>query len=103
MIIVKRTDTTSNWQVYHKSLTSAAYSIQLNLTAAQASATTVWNSTAPTSSVFSVGTDATVNASGGTYVAYLYADQAGGFGSAGTDNVVACGSYTGMGITSGPP
>jgi hypothetical protein len=93
-IFVKRTDTTGNWQVYHSGLTSAAYSIQLNLTNAQASATTIWNSTAPTSSVFSVGTDATVNASGGTYVAYLFASNAGGFGSAGTDNVITCGSFT---------
>ena len=102
MIIVKRTDNVGNWQVYHRSLTSAANSIQLNLTNAQASATTVWNSTAPTSSVFSVGTDATVNASGGTYVAYLFAHDAGGFGAAGTDSVVACGSYTGNGSASGP-
>jgi len=102
MIIVKRTDTTGNWQVYHKSLTSAAYAIQLNLTNAQASATTVWNSTAPTSSVFSVGTDATVNASGGTYVAYIYADQAGGFGAAGTDSVVACGNFTNGSSYPGP-
>ena len=101
-IIVKRTDTTGNWQVYHSGLTSAAYSIQLNLTNAQASATTIWNSTAPTSSVFSVGTDATVNASGGTYVAYLFASNAGGFGSAGTDNVITCGSYTGNGSATGP-
>ena len=96
-IIVKRTDTTGNWQVYHRELTSAAYSIQLNLTSAQASANTVWNSTAPTSSVFSVGTDATVNASGGTYVAYLFAHNAGGFGASGADNVISCGSYEGNG------
>lgn len=102
MIIVKRTDNAGNWQVYHRSLTSAANSIQLNLTDAQASATTVWNSTAPTSSVFSVGTDATVNASGGTYVAYLFAHDAGGFGAAGTDSVVSCGSYTGGGSASSP-
>ena len=93
-IIVKRTDTTSDWQVYHSGLTSAAYSIQLNSTAAQASAPTIWNSTAPTSSVFSVGTDASVNASGGTYVAYLFASNAGGFGSDGTQNVITCGSFT---------
>jgi hypothetical protein len=102
MIIVKRTDTTGNWQVYHRGLTSAAYSIQLNLTAAQSSAPTVWNSTAPTSSVFSVGTDATVNASDGTYVAYLYAHDAGGFGLTGTDNVISCGSYTGNSNATGP-
>ena len=96
-IIVKRTDLAGNWQVYHNSLTSAAYSIQLNLSAAQASAPTIWNSTAPTSSVFSVGTDATVNASGGTYVAYLFAHNAGGFGLTGTDNVISCGSFTSTG------
>ena len=96
MIIVKRTDTTSNWQVYSNGLTSAAYSMQLNLTAAQASAPTVWNSTAPTSSVFSVGTDATVNASGGTYVAYLFAHDTSSTG------IIQCGSYTGNGSSDGP-
>jgi len=88
MIIVKRTDTTADWQVYHRSLTSAAYSIQLNLRDAQASVPTVWNSTAPTSSVFSVGTDATVNASGGTYVAYLFAHDTSSTG------IIQCGSFT---------
>jgi hypothetical protein len=88
MVIVKRTDTTGNWQVYSNGLTSAAYSIQLNLTAAQASAPTVWNSTAPTSSVFSVGTDATVNASGGTYVAYLFAHDTSSTG------IIQCGGLT---------
>ena len=99
MVIVKRTDTQSDWQVYHRSLTSAAYSLILSENFAQASAPTVWNSTAPTSSVFSVGTDATVNASGGTYVAYLYANQAGGFGALGTDSVIGCGSFYVSGIT----
>jgi hypothetical protein len=97
-IMVKRTDTTGDWQVYHNGLTSAAYSIQLNLTNAQASATTVWNSTAPTSTLFSIGTDASVNAAGGTYVAYLFAHNAGGFGTYGVDNVISCGSFTGSNI-----
>lgn len=94
MIIVKRTDTTSDWRVYHSGLTSASYYLGLNQSAAQVLDTTIWNATAPTSSVFSVGTDATVNASGGTYIAYLFASNAGGFGSAGTDNVITCGSFT---------
>jgi hypothetical protein len=97
-IIVKRTDTTGNWQVYHSGLTSAAYSIQLNSTAAQASATTVWYSTAPTSTVFTVGTSTDVNASGGTYIAYLFgAGGTGGFGLTGTQDIISCGSYTGTG------
>jgi hypothetical protein len=82
MVIVKRRDTTSNWQVRHTSI-AAANSIQLNLTNAAASATTVWNSTVPSSTVFSIGTDATVNASGGTYVVYCFAPVSGysSFGS----------------------
>jgi hypothetical protein len=92
-IIVKRTDTTADWQVYHGSLANTQY-IVLNSTAAAATGATRWNSTTPTSTVFSLGTDTTVNASGGTYVAYIYAHDAGGFGLTGTDNVISCGSFT---------
>jgi hypothetical protein len=63
---------------------------------------TYWNNTAPTATQFTVGTKDGTNASGGTYVAYLFAHDAGGFGDAGTDSVVSCGSYTGNGSTSGP-
>jgi len=90
-VIVKRKDTTGDWQVRHTSI-AAASSIQLNSTAAAASATTVWNSTAPSSTVFSVGTAATVNASAGTYVAYCWAAIAG---------YSAFGSYTGNGSADG--
>jgi hypothetical protein len=93
-IIVKRTDTTADWAVYHRSLANTQYLV-LNSTAAAATGATWWNSTTPTSSVFSLGTDASVNASGGTYIAYIFAHDAGGFGLTGTDNVISCGSYTG--------
>ena len=92
-IIVKRTDTTADWAVYHRSLANTEYLI-LNTTAAKATGATWWNSTTPTSTVFSVGTDASVNASGGTYVAYLFAHDAGGFSPSGNDNVISCGSFT---------
>jgi hypothetical protein len=92
-IIVKRTDTTAAWAVYHRSLANTEYLV-LNSTAAKATGATRWNSTTPTDTVFSLGTDATVNASGGTYVAYLFAHDAGGFGLTGTDNVISCGSFT---------
>jgi hypothetical protein len=91
LVIVKRRDTTANWQVRHTSI-AAASSIQLNLTNAAASATTVWNSTAPSSTVFSIGTDATINASAGTYVAYCFASVAG------YSNAF---SYTGNGLEDG--
>lgn len=92
-IMVKRTDTTADWAVYHRSLANTQYLV-LNTTAAAATGATWWNSTTPTSSVFSLGTDASVNASGGTYVAYIFAHDAGGFGLTGTDNVISCGTFT---------
>ena len=55
--------------------------------------TTVWNNTAATSSVFSVGADNLSNQSAKTYVAYLFAAKAG---------LSAAGTYTGNGSTSGP-
>jgi hypothetical protein len=100
-IIVKRTDTTGDWQVYHRSFGTNDV-IKLNSTDAAGTSLAMWNNTAPTSTVFSVGTPFAVNQSGGTYVAYLFAHNAGGFGLSGSDNVVSCGSWTGTGSTPGP-
>jgi len=96
MIIVKRTDSTANWAVYHRGLTSANHSLLLNLTGAQ-DETGYFANTTPTDTVFSISSNSVVNASGGTYVAYLFAHDAGGFGDDGEQNVISCGSYTGTG------
>jgi len=95
-IIVKRTDNTGDWQVYHRANTANPETdyLVLNDTAATADSNTRWNDTQPTSTVFSLGTEATVNASGGTYVAYLWAHDDGGFGDDGLQNVVTCGGLT---------
>ena len=93
-IIVKCVTSVGDWVVYHRSLanTSALY---LNATSSVDTLLSVWNSTSPTSTEFSLGGSGQVNGSGGrTYVAYLFAHDAGGFGDAGTDNVVSCGSFT---------
>lgn len=96
-IIVKRRDTTANFAVYHSSLTSGANYMLLNTTAAQASGATYWNSTAPTSSVFSVGTSADTNTvttnTLRNYVAYCWASIPG---------YSAFGRYTGNGSADGP-
>jgi hypothetical protein len=91
-IIIKRTDTTDNWIVYHRSLGND-YELFLNLTYAK-NYTNDFNFTSPTSTTFAVNGNPAVNASGGTYVAYLFAHDAGGFGLTGTDNVISCGSFT---------
>lgn len=87
MIMVKRTDTTGDWQVYHRSLSNTEYLV-LNTDAAKATGTDRWNSTTATSTNFSLGTNATVNASGGTYVAYVFAHDDAASG------IIQCGSIS---------
>jgi len=94
--IVKRTDTTADWIVYHRSVGATA-ELTLNLTDAAYTNSAYFNNTSPTSTNFTVGTNPAVNASGGTYIAYIFAHDAGGFGLTGTDNVISCGSYVGTG------
>jgi hypothetical protein len=93
-MIVKRTNGSGNWQVYHRSLANTQ-NLVLNSQASVATNTDRWNSTTPTATEFTLGTNVTVNGSGDTYVAYLFAHDAGGFGLAGTDNVITCGTYLG--------
>jgi hypothetical protein len=97
-MIVKRTNLGEGWQIYHRS-TGATKFFEFNQNAVTTGATR-WNNTAPTDTVFTVGTHASVNASGSTYVAYLFAHDDGGFGS--DENVVSCGTYVGNGSATGP-
>jgi len=98
-IIVKRTDGAAFWGVYHRGVNGGTnpeqYYLKLDGTDAQIGPNSaLWNSTAPTSTEFTLGTASGVNFSGGTYVAYLFAHDAGGFGLTGTDNVISCGSFS---------
>lgn len=94
MIWIKRTDTTANWAVYHRIQTNANYYTKVNLTDTESSDSTVFNGTAPTSTVFSVGTSSLTNASGGTYVAYIFAHETDSKG------IIQCGGWTaGSGTT----
>jgi hypothetical protein len=89
LMIIKARNSTFNWTV--KRNASLDYAV-LNSTQAFAGGfeAALWNSTEPTSSVFSLGTNASVNGSGYTYVAYLFATVAG---------VSKVGTYTGTGTT----
>ena len=95
MVIVKcRTQGAGyNWGVYHTSI-GAGNVLLLNGTSGSIASSAVWNNTAPTSSVFSVGTDNAINQNIQTYIAYCFAPVAG---------YNAFGSYTGNGSsTQGP-
>jgi hypothetical protein len=86
-IIVRAYTGDSDWSVYHRSLGNTK-ALCLNLTQAQETNTN-WGNTTPTSSVFTTN----LNGAGNTYIAYLFAHDAGGFGTTGTDNVITCGSF----------
>ena len=103
IIIKSSSNGSTEWLFWHRSLT-AGNVMYLNLTFSQGSALPALGSpyVAPTDTTFTVGNSGTTNLNGATYVAYLFAHDAGGFGATGTDNVISCGSYTGLGSTSGP-
>jgi len=94
MMIVKRFDGGSGgWAVYHEGTDASAPEdkyLQLQSNVAAADATWPWNDTAPTSSVFSVGSDTGISGSGFSYIAYCFHAVAG---------VSAFGSYEGNAST----
>jgi hypothetical protein len=104
-IVIKRTDASQSWIVWHRGNgTTNYYTWSLNNTAAAASTSDLTAYMTSTSFQPNRLDDYLGNrpVSGGTYVAYLFAHNAGGFGLTGTDNVISCGSYTGNGSTTGP-
>jgi hypothetical protein len=91
-VIMKATDSGSNWVVYHNGLSGGGANqyIQLNQTNAATNATG-----------FGIATDTTFEVGAGsalvpdvTYVAYLFASDAGGFGDDGSESIIKCGSFT---------
>jgi len=109
-ILVKATSTTGDWYALHRVGNSGSWGVgTLNSTGTfSAPSPSFWGNgttfTAPTSTTFTVSADGgnLTNGSGVSFVAYLFAHDAGGFGAAGTDNVISCGSYTGNGSATGP-
>lgn len=96
MIIVKDRNRATDWSCLAMAANSGAGYlgwIRLNTTDAWSTTSLLWNNTAPTSSVFSIGTYDYVNYSGSNYVAYCFAEVAG---------YSKFGSYTGNGSTDGP-
>jgi hypothetical protein len=89
LIITKCRGVVNGWNTYIKALGAGNY-LQLNTTAAQATDVNLWNNTAPTSSVFSLGTSW---AGSLTTVAYCWSEVAG---------YSKFGSYTGNASSDGP-
>ena len=93
MFFVKELSNANSWEVYHVS-EGAGKNAQLNSNAAFESAgSSRWNSTAPTSTTISIGTDSGVNRSSSNYIAYCFAEKKG---------YSKFGSYAGNGNANGP-
>ena len=92
LIINKPRAIADNWISWAAKLGTTGY-IYLNLNNAAATGAAVWNSTVPTTSVFSVGTSSNANPSSGTMISYCFANIEG---------YSKVGSYTGNGNNDGP-
>ena len=91
MIITKDLGNGYSWTTYHSSLGATKY-LYFNDTNASATYSGHFNDTEPTSSLFTLGTDASTNGSGNNIIAYCFTDVPG---------YSKFGSYTGNGSTNG--
>ena len=98
IFIVKNRTSSNSWPVY-SSMTGNGNKLLLNSTGASSSSGN-WNSTSPTSSVFTInGASGEVGASGNNYIAYCFAEKKGfsKFGSyTGNNNADGSFIYTGF-------
>ena len=93
-VVVKKRSAAGQWAVGHKAMDSGFdYFLFLDATDAKGNADNVFNDTAPSSSVITLGNAGDTNANTQTYVAYLWTDIQG---------FSKFGIYTGNGNADGP-
>tara|TARA_A200000159_G_scaffold108174_1_gene100942 strand:- start:2046 stop:3098 length:1053 start_codon:yes stop_codon:yes gene_type:complete len=95
MVIARNITDAEQWTTYHVGLDATApqnYHVRLNTSDARVDEASVWNDTAPTSSVFSIGSSGASNGSGDNHIAYCFAEKQG---------YSKFGSYTGNGNADG--
>ena len=93
MIFKSRSVASQAWQVWHKNLSSGTQILYLERTDGTTTNSTAWNSTVPTSSVISIGTEGSHNTASSTNVFYAWH---------GVEGFSKFGSYRGNGSTDGP-
>ena len=106
LIIIKRlvqgvsSDAVHGWIIHHKDLTSAAKVLLYHEAGKEVEAPSMFDTTYPTSTVFTVGANLTnetngrTNIDGSTFVAYLFASEEAAFGAGGDESVNKCGTFT---------
>ena len=99
LMFVKARSTTGEWWGYSSTLGATKYMI-LNNSDGAGTSSLIWNNTAPTSSVFSVGSYEQVNRASQTFIAYLFGScpgvsKVGNYSGTGADLNVDCGFSAG--------
>ena len=94
VIMIKKRGSAGGWMVYHDGNTSEPETEELNLEVTEATqdSASIWNDTAPTATVFSLGNNSAVNGNTQTFVAYYWHS---------VDGYSKMGSYTGNSSTDG--
>ena len=100
-IVVKKTSATQDWICSH-SYDNNYNNFKLNTTGTTFGAGYIDTPNETSFGVNDYGNPTALNHSGATYVAYLFASDAGGFGDDGSESIIKCGSYTGNGSATGP-
>lgn len=93
--IIIKSLSTGNWFVWHRAMNATTpnrYRALLNSTFQAVDEGAEW--IVPTSTSFNIPNSVGTLGASQTYVAYLFAHDAGGFGLTGTDNVISCGMAT---------
>jgi len=102
MMIVKRRNASQGWAVYHHDANAspATGACQLESNIAFFVSSVYWNDTAPTDTVFTLGSSNITNNNNDTYIAYLFAtvpgiSKVGGYTGTASDIDVDCGFTSG--------
>lgn len=100
LIIIKRTNSSRNWILHHRSTGFNQYAV-FNTGAAFTASTN--HITAASGTTVTVGSNSDVNANGSTYVMYVFAhnNNDGGFGVNEDQDIIKCGAYYGNSSTDG--
>jgi len=91
VMIIKNRELSSDWIMYHTALGNTKH-LRMNLTGSEYTSAIRWNNTSPTSSVFTLGSDSSVNEANDGCIAYCFHSVTG---------YSKFGSYTGDATTNG--
>ena len=94
LVMTKSLGDTSPWAVWCKGLANTEYLVLNDSAGKGTGASNMWNSTSPTDTLISFGSDGQTNGSGKTFICYVWCDVAG---------YCKAGSYTGNGSSTSAP